>query len=308
MDVHEYLTKATQSVKEYKKLVQRAESVENMILKEEKLRDELEKVLIDEGRDLEKLDGFKLLNIWHSLRGTKEEAKRKEEEEYLAAKLKYDDANAALQALRAELRVLKKELTARADPQQEYEKALKKKEEYLLTSPGTAGHAIIDLDEEIGYLKAQNTEIKEAIDIGEKALESLSKVLKSFSSAKGWGALDILGGGLIITSIKHSRINDAQRELQYARDMLNQFKRELADVNMDYNLDISRVATAADFLLDGLVFDLIVQSKINNATDRTKQTQNTVFEAVNNLKKMLDDNHRRHQELTAKRNQIIEDA
>ena len=38
------------------------------------------------------IDGITLLDFWHSLRGTKEEAKRKEQEEYLTAKPMYDEA------------------------------------------------------------------------------------------------------------------------------------------------------------------------------------------------------------------------
>ena len=34
-----------------------------------------------ESKDVERLDGISLLNLWHRLRGTKEEAKRKEQEE-----------------------------------------------------------------------------------------------------------------------------------------------------------------------------------------------------------------------------------
>lgn len=52
-------------------------------------------------------------------------------------------------------------------------------------------------------------EINEAIVAGERALNSLYHAQDKLNSAKGWGLLDLLGGGFITGMIKHSRIDDA---------------------------------------------------------------------------------------------------
>ncbi len=103
MNVHERLTEAVRLLKEREKWLHRREITGNLIQSQKYLRNQLQRQLALESRDVERLDGITLLNLWHSLRGNKEEAKRKEQEEYLTAKLKYDEANAALIALETAL-------------------------------------------------------------------------------------------------------------------------------------------------------------------------------------------------------------
>ena len=101
------------------------------------------------------------------------------------------------------------------------------KENYLLKSGNLAIQRILDLDEKLGRLRAEKLEIQEAIDVGQSANSGLARIAEILKSASGWGAVDILGGGLIITAIKHSRINDAKRELQKTQALLQRFQREL---------------------------------------------------------------------------------
>ena len=122
------------------------------------------------------------------------------------------------------------------------------------------------------------------------------------------GAVDILGGGLIITAIKHSRINDAKRELQKTQALLQRFQRELDDVNLKDSLGISKISIAADFLLDGLLFDLIAQSQINKDRERTRKASEKVQEIIKELEQLLAQNQQQIEALMANRNKIIEEG
>ena len=73
-------------------------------------------------------------------------------------------------------------------------------------------------------------EIEEAIAAGKEALEALEDAADSLDSAKRWGIVDILGGGLITSVIKHSRLGDANHALADARVALARFSAELDDV------------------------------------------------------------------------------
>ena len=112
-------------------------------------------------------------------------------------------------------------------------------------------------------------EVWEAIAAGERALQSLQETRASLESAGGWGFFDILGGGLISSLIKHSKMSDAQDSLNRAKMDLAGFSRELADVQDLQGLDIQvgDFLTFADFFFDGLLADLLVQSKIQQAKD-----------------------------------------
>ena len=59
-------------------------------------------------------------------------------------------------------------------------------------------------------------ERQEAIDAGERALDSLYGARRELASAGNWGLLDLFGGGLFSTFAKHSKMDDAQRYMEQA--------------------------------------------------------------------------------------------
>lgn len=108
-------------------------------------------------------------------------------------------------------------------------------------------------------------ERQEAIDAGERALDSLYGVRKELESAGNWGLLDMFGGGMFTTFVKHSKMNDAQRYMERAKRDLAAFSRELADVSETLNINSGDFLTFADYFFDGFVADMMVQSRIRDA-------------------------------------------
>ena len=108
-------------------------------------------------------------------------------------------------------------------------------------------------------------ERQEAIDAGERALDSLYGVRKELESAGHWGLLDMFGGGMFITFVKHSKMNDAQRYMERAKRDLAAFSRELADVSETLNINTGDFLSFADYFFDGFLADMMVQSRIHDA-------------------------------------------
>ena len=108
-------------------------------------------------------------------------------------------------------------------------------------------------------------ERQEAIDAGECALDSLYGFRKELESAGNWGLLDMFGGGMFTTFVKHSKMNDAQRYMERAKRDLAAFSRELADVSETLNINSGDFLTFADYFFDGFVADMMVQSRIHDA-------------------------------------------
>ena len=73
-------------------------------------------------------------------------------------------------------------------------------------------------------------ELREAKLAGQEALDYLNRAADSLQSAGNWGVVDMLGGGLISTFVKHSKMNDAEELVQQARSALKRFQKELMDV------------------------------------------------------------------------------
>ena len=309
MDIQNRLTEAARLFKEREKLLHRREATMKMIQEQREQWLELQKRVVIEAKDVERLDGITLQNFWHSLKGTKDMAKHKEEEEYLAAKMKFDSASAALENLEAAIRRIDRELNAIGDPQAAYQQAIQEKESYLLRAGGPDARRLFEVSEQLGGLQAESRELQEAIDTGQEAAQSLAEVEKSLSSAQGWGIVDLLGGGLITTAIKHSHIGSAQGQINQAQQLLRNFQTELADVQKtNDSINIGGFSIMADFLLDGLLFDWIVQSQINNAQDRTRQLQQNIRSTIEELLQMQARNRQATLELDNERRLIIETA
>ncbi|MDL2301915.1 hypothetical protein LJC58_06135 [Lachnospiraceae bacterium OttesenSCG-928-D06] len=126
-------------------------------------------------------------------------------------------------------------------------------------------------------------EIREAIDAGNRALYSLEAAKNDLSSAKALGIWDMFGGGFISGMMKRSKMNDAQEHMEQAKYNLQNFSRELQDVNMACNLhiEVGDFLSFADVFFDGLVVDWLVQNRI-------KKSKEQVEEAIRHVHRIMD--------------------
>lgn len=126
-------------------------------------------------------------------------------------------------------------------------------------------------------------ERQEAIDAGERALDSLYGARRELASAGNWGLLDLFGGGLFSTFAKHSKMDDAQRYMEQAKRDLAAFSRELADVSETLNINTGEFLTFADYFFDGFLEDMMVQSKIRDAQ---RQVDDAIYRVESILSKL----------------------
>lgn len=127
-------------------------------------------------------------------------------------------------------------------------------------------------------------EIQEAIDAGDEALGYLEQALEYIKSAQKWGIADIFGGGIIITSIKRSKMKQAQEIIVHAEESLANFSRELNDIHM---YDTFRVANDsfvefADYFFDNPFMDMMVQSRLN-------ATRKQIEDAIGHVRMIQDE-------------------
>ncbi len=116
----------------------------------------------------------------------------------------------------------------------------------------------------------QVKEIKEAINAADEALFHLRNASRELDKARGWGIWDIIGGGLLTNLIKHGKMRDAEYEIGCAKNALARFDKELRDVAGYSSVHIDSFLTFADFFFDGLIADILVQSKIRDAMDQCR--------------------------------------
>ena len=138
-------------------------------------------------------------------------------------------------------------------------------------------------------MKDKNTEIREAIDAGNRALSALEEAARHLQAARGLGLWDMLGGGFLSSLLKHSKMDDAQRAMDRAEQELRAFGRELADVQMyvDVQVNFDGLTRFVDMFCDSFFVDWMVQDQIVRAQENVAEARSRVWEAVQQLRFLI---------------------
>ena len=139
-------------------------------------------------------------------------------------------------------------------------------------------------------------EIDEAIRAGERALDSLREAKNQLNSARNWGIYDMIGGGLISSMIKHSKIDQANEWMDQANQDLRRFAKELRDVDgEDLQIDTGSLVTMLDIFCDNFISDLLVQQKINDGRARINALSDRIEDVLYTLKQRANSIARQYQ-------------
>lgn len=127
------------------------------------------------------------------------------------------------------------------------------------------------------------TNIEIAIDLANDALTYLQSAKDKLGSARNWGIMDIIGGGIFTSLIKHNRIREAQNDLDNAKRIMTELS-----ARMDYypelehiDLEFDNMLGTFDILFDNPIIDIFMQGKIADAKAR-------IDEAIDMLQDILE--------------------
>nr|WP_312578287.1 hypothetical protein [Sedimentibacter sp.] len=238
-----------------------------------------------EYKDVLNLETVSIASLFYTILGNKEEQLKKERQEALKAKLKYDQCKHDVEFLVNETKKLVDELSQIESCETEYEELINKKMETISIEDEETNIVLKKLIKKKENIKANIKEVDEAIKAGEDALDTVEKTISALSTAENWGVWDMLGGGLLTTVIKHDNVDKARKYAEETQRKLDIFKREISDINMVTNIEISvgKFETFADYFFDGLIFDWVVQSEIGKSLDAVKSTKNQIDKAMSKL-------------------------
>ena len=136
--------------------------------------------------------------------------------------------------------------------------------------------------------KDRATEVREAIDAADAALKHLGNAADMLDDAGRWGIVDMIGGGLITTMLKHRKISDAQDEIDEAKRALRIFVKELDDVDeaTGLNVELGSGLQFAGIFFDGVLADWIAQNKIDRAKQQVADAMRQVYAVRSQLERM----------------------
>jgi prefoldin subunit 5 len=268
------------------------------------------KELDKEQLDVENFNKTNITTIFYTILGSKDVQIEKERQEVLAAQLKYDDVVKQIEDIQYQIRKLKEDRSKVFDCKRNYDVLYQKKYEMLKESNGRNADKIAEYEKGVSFCKSNMKEIKEAISAGNRVVDALEQTESSLNSAEGWGVWDMFGGGLVTDMIKHSHIDDAKNSASNVQSLLNDFRVELADVQIQsqINIEIEGFVKFADFFFDGLISDWVVQSRINNSLESVRNVKNEVSSIINKLQNMLNQATNKHSQLERELSDIIKNA
>ncbi|WP_138919095.1 hypothetical protein [Ornithinibacillus scapharcae] len=246
------------------------------------LRSQLE----DEKGDVKKLEGFSITNFFSTITGTKYEKLDKEKQEVLAVQLQLEEAEKTRKEITSSIKDLTYQLEKLSGSEQAYKDLLATKEQWIKNSDSPYANRMYELSEQEGEAKAYLKEIEEAITAGDGAKRALENAKESLNSASNWGTLDMFGGGMLSSAIKHSKMDDASNYIHIAQQRMRSFQKELLDINemIQVDMDMSGLLKFADFFFDGIIVDWMVQGRINNSMNQVEEQLSQVWDILTKLK------------------------
>lgn len=125
--------------------------------------------------------------------------------------------------------------------------------------------------------------VSNAVNLANEALYHLQNAQEKLDQAGRWGVVDLLGGGLMTTAVKRSKMNQAQVEMEKAGRDMNLLSRELRGNArlMHLHFRTGGFLAFADYFFDNPVSDWLSQSEIEDAGRQVRQ-------AIDQLEDLLD--------------------
>jgi hypothetical protein len=309
-ELNSQLVEIKQKLRIRQKLLDDLDRTQNMLSEQNSRLTELEITVKKEGSDVERLEGLSLTGLFHAVLGDKQTQLEKERQEYLAAKLKYDECKYSVSALERDINDLKARIAGLGDIDSQHKAIVKRKEQLISQGNDRNAAKLIEFSEALADAQSDSRELKEAIEAGKAVLAGLDDVVGFLKSARNWGTFDMLGGGLIATAVKHSRIDRARESVHHVQQLLRVFQRELADVDSrtDIDIDIGSFLTFADYFFDGLIVDWVVQSRIGRSLDSAVQAAERVHVIVQQLQINLKKTQTKRNFIEQEKHKLIEQA
>lgn len=131
-------------------------------------------------------------------------------------------------------------------------------------------------------------QVNRALTLTDQLIACLDDAERQLSSARNWGFLDILGGGLITDLIKHSKLQNAKNSMEHVNYIMQQLQQVLGSISIpgDYRMQIGGFATFADFFFDSGIVDIYMTAKIMNSLNEVRKLKEKCYELkrrLNNL-------------------------
>ena len=249
----------------------------------------LEKQMRSEQKDLKRLEGRSLAAFFYYVTGRIGEKRDLERREAYAVRVKYDAARRELDAIEQDIEATKEDLADLADCEKRYADALEAKRQALESTGTAVSEALLEKERELTNLRSQETELDEAITAGTAALRTANDVVVSLKHTADWS--NIVGGkGFLADVATHETLDDAQRQAEELQVQLQQFNREVADLDCRQELQgsMENLLKFSQVFLESLLSGDAAQEQIRDAISQVDHTRDHILGILRQLQTRLE--------------------
>ena len=270
--VQDELEAAQEAVAEHARLTGRVERARVQVDEATGALVQARSVLGEERHDVEKLESFSPTRIWAGLRGSRDADLAREQAEEQAAAYAVALAESRLAQARSEHDAAAAMLAGLGDVAARRERALAAKEQLLTASGAADGAELISIAGELGTLRSQQHEVREALAAAATAAARLADAGVMLGKARDWSTYDtFFDGGMLGDMMKYDRMDQASALMREADVAMRHLSTELADVGMAGvgGIEVTGLVQAFDVWFDNIFSDWSVRNRIAEAAERT---------------------------------------
>lgn len=277
-------------INEQERLQKKLASLQTEILEHTHKRNELESKLTKEQRDVAKLDEFSFSNMMRKWKGTQEDVRDQEMAEAASIELKWNEAVKVVRDLEVESANIRQSLAdvQFQDLHANWQRLMIEKERWLRVNSPQDKAVMEELYDRKTVVQTMLREIEEARDAGSRANVLLSKAISQLESARNYSTWDtFLGGGMIVTAMKHSAIDDSEDTIHKAQMALHRFRTEVKDVQAleanSFIVERGEFIKMADYFFDDIFSEWTIHSRISKSQGNLQNTVKEIMKVMHSL-------------------------
>ena len=279
-ELREALKQATARLAEARAANSRLPSLQQELASEGEQLSGLREKLAREQQDVDRLSGLSLTHLWTALTNRTEQKLSDEQKDVDVLLVEVASREQSLKQRQTTVAIAQEQAgqtPTLAKRQRELVDALAQRQ---VSAGGAAAARINDLVTAMTKQAEAVKQLDEVISAAKAAKSLLDKMDSSLSSASSWSTYDTwFGGGIIASSIKHNRVDEATSLIAETHSALRTLAAESNDVRDLVQVsapEISQTLRTVDIWFDNIFTDWMVGDRIRASVEAVRKTQGEV--------------------------------
>ncbi len=314
-EMQDKLQDGKRQLKALEKLKKQRELLDGQIRRAEIDIEKYEHDLKAERKRLNKLENFSFVNLFRTWTGRQDELLEEGYGQLAAMEMKLNESRLIFKDLNDEASELDSKMNSISETYlMEQIKSMENKIQlYYMENEPQLAERLNGLVEQEFLMQQLIVEITEALQAGKEAQKKLVEAVSALDTANSYSTWDtFLGGGVIVTAMKHQELDKSNNYIHSAQRALQRFHNELLDVQ-EMRHDTLQIETDgfvkfADYFFDDIFSAWSIHSKIATSKNQIRRVLDDVANTLNELKNKMMLAEEKKKQLAVQKAQLLAGA